>query len=119
MNKVTFFLVALVALLGFLLLSVDKGNSVHSWDMPTLSDNHPVATVEVSASESHKYEANEFLTVARLELHGKDKELLFKQLTSRRSSVFEQMKILVFIESKFLVKHGSITQGSITQLSST
>ena len=99
MSKVTFFLIALVALLGFLLLSVDKGDSSRSWEMPTLSDNRPVPTVEVSASESRKYEANEFVTVARLELHGKDKELLFKQLTSRRNSVFEQMKNLDVSES--------------------
>ena len=87
MSKVTFFLIALVALLGFLLLSVDKGDSSRPWEMPTLSDNRPVPTVEVSA------------TVARLELHGKDKELLFKQLTSRRNSVFEQMKNLDVSES--------------------
>ena len=99
MSKVTFFLIALVALLGFLLLSVDKGDSSRPWEMPTLSDNRPVPTVEVSASESRKYEANEFVTVARLELHGKDKELLFKQLTSRRNSVFEQMKNLDVSES--------------------
>ena len=99
MNKVTFFLIALVALLGFLLLSVDKGDSSRPWDMSTLSDNRPIPTVEVSASESHKYEANEFLTVARLELHGKDKELLFKQLTSRRNSIFEQMKSLEISEA--------------------
>lgn len=99
MSKVTFFLIALVALLGFLLLSVDKGDSSRPWEMPTLSDNRSVPTVEVSASESRKYEANEFVTVARLELHGKDKELLFKQLTSRRNSVFEQMKNLDVSES--------------------
>jgi hypothetical protein len=99
MSKVTFFLIALVALLGFLLLSVDKENSSRPWDMPTLSDNRPIPTVDVSASESRKYEANEFVTVARLELHGKDKELLFKQLTSRRNSIFEQMKNLEVSES--------------------
>lgn len=99
MSKVTFFLVALVALLGFLLLSIDKDNSSHPWDMPALASDRPVPTVDVSASETRKYEANEFVTVARLELHGKDKELLFKQLTSRRNSVFEQMKALEVSES--------------------
>ena len=99
MSKVTFFLIALVALLAFLLLSVDQGESARPWDMPTLSNDRSIPTVEVSASESHKYEANEFLTVARLELHGKDKELLFKQLTSRRNSIFEQMKSLEISEA--------------------
>ena len=99
MSKVTFFLIALVALLGFLLLSVDKDDSSRPWDMPTLSNDRPVPTVEVSALESRKYEANEFLTVARLEMHGKDKELLFKQLTSRRNSIFEQMKTLEISEA--------------------
>ena len=37
--------------------------------------------------------------MARLELHGKDKELLFKQLTSRRFSIFEQMRVLEISEA--------------------
>ena len=101
MNKVTLGLVFLVVLLGFLLLTTDKGCMApqRPLDVSSALGGSNISTVEVSASESHKYEANEFLTVARLELHGKDKELLFKQLTSRRSSVFEQMKILEISES--------------------
>jgi len=34
-----------------------------------------------------------------LELHGKDKELLFKQLTSRRTSIFNQLKSLDVTEA--------------------
>ena len=101
MNKVTLGLVLLVALLGFLLLTTDNGcmASKRPLEVSSVVGSSNTATVEVSASESHKYEANEFLTVARLELHGKDKELLFKQLTSRRFSIFEQMRVLEISEA--------------------
>ena len=101
MNKVTLGLVLLVALLGFLLLTTDNGcmASKRPLEVSSVVGSSNTATVEVSASESHKYEANEFLTVARLELHGKDKELLFKQLTSRRFSIFEQMRVLAISEA--------------------
>ena len=99
MNKVTLGLVLLVILLGFLLLTTNNENAMQnampkSLKVPTIAGDAQLSTVKVSASESRKYEANEFVTVAMLELRGRDKELLYKQLEARRQSIFEQMNKL-------------------------
>jgi hypothetical protein len=96
-NKLLTVVIVLLVFFAFAVVSVDRDESSAERLMNMLPrENASCAgpTVEVSASETHKYEANEFATEARLELHGKDKELLFRQLTSRRASVFDQMKLL-------------------------
>ncbi len=99
-NKLFVLVIVLLVFVAFIVVSVDKDETPREKlaQMLPLGDRS-TPTVEVSASESRKYEANEFVTVASLELHGKDKELLFKQLTSRRASIFEQMKSLDVTES--------------------
>ena len=99
-NKLFVLVIILMFFVAFIVVSVDKDETPREKlaQMLPLGDRS-TPTVEVSASESRKYEANEFVTVASLELHGKDKELLFKQLTSRRASIFEQMKSLDVTES--------------------
>lgn len=99
-NKLFVLVIILMFFVAFIVVSVDKDETPGEKlsQMLPLGDRS-TPTVEVSASESRKYEANEFVTVASLELHGKDKELLFKQLTSRRASIFEQMKSLDVTES--------------------
>ena len=99
-NKLFVLVIVLLVFVAFIVVSVDKDETPGEKlsQMLPLGDK-TTPTVEVSASESRKYEANEFVTVACLELHGKDKELLFKQLTSRRASIFEQMKSLDVTES--------------------
>jgi hypothetical protein len=77
MNKVTLGLVFLVVLLGFLLLTTNKENAMQnampkSLKVPSVVSDAQMSTVKVSASESRKYEANEFVTVAMLELRGRD-----------------------------------------------
>ena len=111
MNKVTLGLVLLVALLGFLLLTTNKDNAMQnampkSLKVPSMVSDAQMSTVKVSASESRKYEANEFVTVAMLELRGRDKELLFKQLETRRQSIFEQM-------NKLDIQNSDIEQNSV------
>jgi hypothetical protein len=111
MNKVTLGLVLLVALLGFLLLSTNKENAMQnampkSLKVPSVVSDAQMSTVKVSASESRKYGANEFVTVAMLELRGRDKELLFKQLETRRQAIFEQM-------SKLDIQNADIEQNSV------
>ena len=111
MNKVTLGLVLLVALLGFLLLTTNKDNAMQnampkSLKIPAVAGDAQVSTIKVSASESRKYEANEFVTVAMLELRGRDKELLFKQLETRRQSIFEQM-------NKLDIQNSDIEQNSV------
>ena len=99
-NKLFVLVIILMFFVAFIVVSVDKDETPREKlsQMLPLGDRS-TPTVEVSASESRKYEENEFVTVASLELHGKDKELLFKQLTSRRASIFEQMKSLDVTES--------------------
>ena len=99
-NKLFVLVIVLLVFVAFIVVSVDKDETPGEKlsQMLPLGDK-TTPTVEVSASESRKYEANEFVTVACLELHGKDKELLFKQLTSRRASIFEQMKNIDVTES--------------------
>jgi len=107
MNKVTLGLVLLVVLLGFLLLTTNKENAMpKSLKVPSVVSDAQMSTVKVSASESRKYGANEFVTVAMLELRGRDKELLFKQLETRRQAIFEQM-------SKLDIQNADIEQNSV------
>jgi hypothetical protein len=110
MNKVTLGLVFLVVLLGFLLLTTDNGCMNMKPGQPSLNVSSAFggqsATVKVSASESRKYEANEFVTVAMLELRGRDKELLYKQLEARRQAIFEQM-------NKLDIQNTDIEQNSV------
>ena len=110
MNKVTLGLVFLVVLLGFLLLTTDNGCMSSKEGQPALkvpsAFGDQNSTVTVSASESRKYEANEFVTVAMLELRGRDKELLYKQLEVRRQAIFEQM-------NKLDIQNTDIEQNSV------
>ena len=110
MNKVTLGLVFLVVLLGFLLLTTDNGCMSSKAGRPALkvpsAFGDQNSTVTVSASESRKYEANEFVTVAMLELRGRDKELLYKQLEVRRQAIFEQM-------NKLDIQNTDIEQNSV------
>lgn len=114
LNKMFPFVILLLVLLGFIVVSVDKSDrpSVSPLASPVAraaSLNSPastVATVEVLASETRKYEADEFVTVARIELHGRDKEILSRQMESRRRSIFVQMK-------KIDVGEGDIEQNSV------
>ena len=94
-NKLFVLVIVLLVFVAFIVVSVDKDETPGEKlsQMLPLGDK-TTPTVEVSASESRKYEANEFVTVACLELHGKD-----KQLTSRRASIFEQMKNIDVTES--------------------
>lgn len=96
-NKLFALVVILLVFVAFIVVSVDRdetpGEKI-SQMLPHMGSNGSVPSVSVTVSESKKFEANEFVTVAVLEMHGKDKELLFKQLTSRRTSIFEQMKSL-------------------------
>ena len=101
-NKLFGLVVILLVFVAFIVVSFDKDDSAAGKISQTLSHvdrSTTVPTVEVDASESKKFEANEFVTFAMLELHGKDKELLFRQITSRRSSIFGQMKELDISES--------------------
>ena len=96
-NKLVPLVVVLFVIVAFVVMSVDKGEKASdgfSQMIPRLGESSPVPSVDVWVSESKKFEANEFVTVAMIEIHGRDKELLFKQLTSRRASIFEQMKAL-------------------------
>lgn len=96
-NKLIPLVVVMFVIVAFVVMSIDKNDKSSdgfSQMIPRLGESGPVPSVDVWVSESKKFEANEFVTVAMLEIHGRDKELLFKQLTSRRASIFEQMKAL-------------------------
>jgi uncharacterized protein YggE len=95
-NKFISFVAILLVFIAFIVVSVDRDESSTDRIAQMLphTGNSTTPSVEVQVSESKKYEANEFVTLAMLELHGKDKELLFKQLTSRRTSIFNQLKSL-------------------------
>lgn len=100
-NKLFTLVVILLVLITLVVVSADKNDSPAdkiSQMIPRMGGDR-VPTVAVDAYESKKFEANEFKTMASLELRGKDKELLSKQLTSRRNSIFEQMKGLDISES--------------------
>ncbi len=107
-NKLFVLVVILLFFVAFIVVSLDRDDTPGD----KISQMFPRAgasatpSVEVQVSESQKFEANEFVTVAMLELHGKDKELLFRQLASRRASVFEQMKGLD-------VQEGDIEQNTV------
>ena len=108
-NKLLPFVIVLLIFVAFIVVSVDRDDSSAerlSQMIPRMGNSSAVPSVEVQVSESKKYEANEFVTVAMLELHGKDKELLFKQLTSRRASIFSQLNSLDVTE-------GDIEQNSV------
>ncbi|WP_298768349.1 SIMPL domain-containing protein [uncultured Fibrobacter sp.] len=96
------FLILLLVLLGFIVVSFDKADrpSISALTSPSAKSSSVTPTVEVLASEQRKFEANEFLTVASIELHGRDKEILSRQMESRRQSVFEQMKKIDVDESE-------------------
>ena len=108
-NKFFILFVILLMLVAFIVVSVDRDDSSAerlSQMIPHMGNNSAIPSVDVHVSESKKFEANEFVTVAMLELHGKDKELLFKQLTSRRTSIFNQLNSLDVTE-------GDIEQNSV------
>lgn len=55
--------------------------------------------VEVYESESKKFAADKFVASFSLEMRGKDKDALFKQLADRRSAIFAQVASLEISES--------------------
>ena len=108
-NKLFTVFIILFVLVAFVVLSIDRDDSPSerlSQVLPHMGGECPVPTVEVDASEFKKFEANEFVTFAVLELHGKDKEILFRQITSRRASIFKQMK-------EFDISEADIEQNSV------
>lgn len=105
LNKFFPFLILLLVFLGYIVVSVDKGDRSSALSSVVRSSTS-TSTVEVQASETRKFAANEFVTVASIELHGYDKGLLSRQMESRRHSIFEQMK-------KLDIDEGDIEQNTV------
>lgn len=89
----------LIAASAFLLNACNEPRVNVNVDFPASLGAYGVSTVEVSVTESQKFVANEFVTVAIIELRGTDKNSLFKQLDTRRTSIFLQMNDLDIAKS--------------------
>lgn len=65
-----------------------------------------VPSIEVNASESKRFLANEFVVHASLQLAGAEKESLFKQVAERRNKIFE-------IAKELEIADGDVQQNSV------
>lgn len=83
-------LVALVICIYFL-ANLSKGTPV---SLPLAKASAESSRIEVSAFELKKFVADKFITGFRLELRGKDKDRLFKQMSDRRNVIFGNVAAL-------------------------
>ena len=74
-NKLIPLVVVMFVIVAFVVMSIDKNDKSSdgfSQMIPRLGESGPVPSVDVWVSESKKFEANEFVTVAMLEIHGRE-----------------------------------------------
>ena len=90
-NKVS---IAAFIILAFVcaMLVFNRGDSKKGIE-PTASGNaEKTPSIHVSVSEEKNFVANEYRLVFNVELYGKNKEKLFKDMDVRRSQIFEFAK---------------------------
>jgi len=100
-QKFSYFVVIVLAALCFVLVR-EKSNELVYMPPVAKSDNgSPIAvpTIEVSATESKKFQANEFIVHASIQMANKDKSVLFQQMGERRKKIFSIAKELEIAES--------------------
>lgn len=95
-QKISYFVIVVLAAICIFVLHEKSGSNQY-----VASQNGSVAgaafstpSIEVNASESRKFLANEFIVNASIQMVNKDKDLLFRQMDERRKKIFAIAKEL-------------------------
>jgi len=103
-QKMSYFVIVVLAAVCFVLLHDKSSEKNYVVAAPAEGpvNNAPAVTpsIEVNAMEFKKFQANEFIIHATIQMANKDKNVLFQQMGERRKKIFAIAKELEIAESE-------------------